>query len=111
MAEEAATQWLAPKLLLFIGVQMALSTRFAEFFDRRDAYLERLNQGEASHRPRRGVPEPGSAAAAPRGDLHRPPPGGVQTVAATDDVPTVVDAIQYETGEGPCLTAIYQHAT
>jgi GAF domain-containing protein len=37
--------------------------------------------------------------------------GGVETVAATDDVPTVVDAIQYETGEGPCLTAIYEHAT
>jgi GAF domain-containing protein len=37
--------------------------------------------------------------------------GSVETVAATDDVPTVVDAIQYETGEGPCLTAIYEHAT
>ena len=37
--------------------------------------------------------------------------GGVETVAPTDDVPTVVDAIQYETGEGPCLTAIYEHAT
>lgn len=37
--------------------------------------------------------------------------GGVETVAATDEVATVVDAIQYETGEGPCLTAIYEHAT
>jgi transcriptional regulator with GAF, ATPase, and Fis domain len=37
--------------------------------------------------------------------------GGVETVAATDDVPTVVDIIQYQTGEGPCLTAIYEHAT
>jgi transcriptional regulator with GAF, ATPase, and Fis domain len=37
--------------------------------------------------------------------------GGVQTVAATDDTAVVVDAIQYETGEGPCLTAIYEHAT
>ena len=32
-------------------------------------------------------------------------------MAPTDDVPTVVDAIQYETGEGSCLTAIYEHAT
>jgi hypothetical protein len=32
------TRWLAPKLLVFIGVQVALSTKFAEFFDRRDAY-------------------------------------------------------------------------
>jgi hypothetical protein len=35
----------------------------------------------------------------------------VKTVAPTDVVPTLVDAIQYETGEGPCLTAIYEHAT
>ena len=32
--------------------------------------------------------------------------GRVDTVAATDDVPRVVDRIQYETGEGPCLSAI-----
>jgi hypothetical protein len=32
------TRWLEPKLLVFIGVQVALSTKFAEFFDRRDAY-------------------------------------------------------------------------
>jgi transcriptional regulator with GAF, ATPase, and Fis domain len=37
--------------------------------------------------------------------------GEVKTVAPTDVVPTLVDAIQYETGEGPCLTAIYEHAT
>jgi hypothetical protein len=37
--------------------------------------------------------------------------GGVETVASTDVVPTLVDAIQYETGEGPCLTAIYEYAT
>src|SRR5690349_18619453 len=37
--------------------------------------------------------------------------GAVDTVAATDDVPTVVDVIQYQTAEGPCLTAIYEHAT
>ena len=30
----------------------------------------------------------------------------VETPAASDDVPRVVDAIQYETGEGPCLDAI-----
>src|SRR3954454_23967685 len=37
--------------------------------------------------------------------------GRVETVAPTDVVPTLVDAIQYETGEGACLTAIYEHAT
>src|SRR3954470_21686189 len=35
---QAPTRWLAPKLLVLIGVQVALSTKFAEFFDRRDAY-------------------------------------------------------------------------
>lgn len=35
---QAPTRWLEPKLLVFIGVQVALSTKFAEFFDRRDAY-------------------------------------------------------------------------
>ena len=30
----------------------------------------------------------------------------VETPAASDDVPRVVDGIQYETGEGPCLDAI-----
>lgn len=33
----------------------------------------------------------------------------VDTPAATDDVPRVVDAIQYQTGEGPCLSAIRDH--
>jgi GAF domain-containing protein len=32
--------------------------------------------------------------------------GKVDTPAASDDVPTAVDAIQYEVGEGPCLEAI-----
>lgn len=31
------------------------------------------------------------------------------TPAATDDVPRLVDAIQYETLEGPCLSAIREH--
>lgn len=31
----------------------------------------------------------------------------VQTVTATDDVCRRVDAVQYETGEGPCLDAIW----
>jgi GAF domain-containing protein len=33
----------------------------------------------------------------------------VSTPAASDDVPVTVDAIQYETGEGPCLDAIRKH--
>ena len=37
--------------------------------------------------------------------------GGIETVAATDDVPPRVDAIQYDTGQGPCLTAISEHVT
>jgi len=35
--------------------------------------------------------------------------GTVSTPAANDSVPEVVDAIQYETGEGPCLSAIRDH--
>ena len=35
----------------------------------------------------------------------------VHTAAATDDVPRLVDALQYETGEGPCLDAIREHET
>lgn len=31
------------------------------------------------------------------------------TAAASDEVPETVDAIQYETGEGPCLDAIRNH--
>jgi transcriptional regulator with GAF, ATPase, and Fis domain len=31
------------------------------------------------------------------------------TPAASDDIPPLVDAIQYETGEGPCLSAIREH--
>ncbi|MEV8441134.1 GAF and ANTAR domain-containing protein [Actinosynnema sp. NPDC051121] len=32
----------------------------------------------------------------------------IRTVAATDDVPRDVDQAQYDTGQGPCLTALYQ---
>jgi GAF domain-containing protein len=35
----------------------------------------------------------------------------LQTVAATDDVPPRVDALQYDTGQGPCLDAIEDHET
>ncbi len=35
--------------------------------------------------------------------------GGIETVAATDDVAPRVDAIQYEVGQGPCLDAITEH--
>src|SRR5687767_1768064 len=33
----------------------------------------------------------------------------VETPAASDDVPRMVDVIQYEVGEGPCLDAIREH--
>jgi len=33
----------------------------------------------------------------------------VDTPAASHDIPRIVDAIQYETGEGPCLSAIKDH--
>ena len=35
--------------------------------------------------------------------------GKVRTPAASDDVPRLVDGVQYETGEGPCLDAISEH--
>jgi GAF domain-containing protein len=35
--------------------------------------------------------------------------GRVRTPAASDDVPGLVDTVQYETGEGPCLDAIREH--
>ncbi|SDE84934.1 GAF and ANTAR domain-containing protein [Pseudonocardia oroxyli] len=35
--------------------------------------------------------------------------GGIDTVAATDDVAVQVDRIQYAAGEGPCLGAIAAH--
>jgi transcriptional regulator with GAF, ATPase, and Fis domain len=35
----------------------------------------------------------------------------IHTVAATDDVPPAVDAIQYEVGQGPCVHAIDEHET
>lgn len=37
--------------------------------------------------------------------------GGIETVAATDEVPERVDAIQYDTGQGPCVGAISEHET
>ena len=37
--------------------------------------------------------------------------GTIETVASTDDVPNQVDAIQYNTGQGPCLNAISAHET
>ena len=36
--------------------------------------------------------------------------GRPETPAATDPVPAAVDAVQYETGQGPCLSAITEHA-
>lgn len=35
--------------------------------------------------------------------------GPIETVAATDEVPELVDLVQYETGEGPCVDAIAEH--
>jgi transcriptional regulator with GAF, ATPase, and Fis domain len=35
--------------------------------------------------------------------------GRIETKGATDEVPHAVDAIQYETGQGPCLGAIDEH--
>jgi hypothetical protein len=35
---QGPTRWMEPKLLALMGVQVALSTKFAEFFDRRDAH-------------------------------------------------------------------------
>ncbi|WP_367128505.1 GAF and ANTAR domain-containing protein [Saccharothrix sp. HUAS TT1] len=32
----------------------------------------------------------------------------IRTVATTDDVPRDADQVQYDTGQGPCLTALYQ---
>jgi GAF domain-containing protein len=37
--------------------------------------------------------------------------GGFETVAATDDVPVGVDAIQYDAGEGPCVDAMSRHGS
>jgi GAF domain-containing protein/ANTAR domain-containing protein len=35
--------------------------------------------------------------------------GDFSTVAASSDIPRVIDRIQYETGEGPCLDCIREH--
>lgn len=37
--------------------------------------------------------------------------GKLETLAASDPVPVDVDAIQYQTGQGPCLSAIAEHET
>jgi transcriptional regulator with GAF, ATPase, and Fis domain len=37
--------------------------------------------------------------------------GEIKTVAATSEVGNVIDRIQYETGEGPCLSSIKNQAT
>jgi hypothetical protein len=37
--------------------------------------------------------------------------GRPETPAATDEVSAAVDKVQYETGEGPCLSAILEHDT
>ncbi|MEN3362211.1 MAG: hypothetical protein V7637_6193 [Mycobacteriales bacterium] len=37
--------------------------------------------------------------------------GRPETVAASDDVPGTVDALQYQTRQGPCLNAISEHRT
>jgi hypothetical protein len=51
------TRWLVPKLLVLIGVQVALSTKFAEFFDRRDAHTGILGSpGPAATQTLRGQP-------------------------------------------------------
>jgi hypothetical protein len=48
---QAPTRWLEPKLLVLIAVQVALSTKFAEFFDRRDAqaHLPETTRPDADH--------------------------------------------------------------
>ena len=48
---QAPTRWLEPKLLVLIAVQVALSTKFAEFFDRRDAqaHLPEPTRPDADH--------------------------------------------------------------
>jgi hypothetical protein len=49
---QAPTRWLEPKLLVLIAVQVALSTKFAEFFDRRDAHAhlpETTTHPDADH--------------------------------------------------------------
>ena len=52
---QAPTRWLEPKLLVLIAVQVALSTKFAEFFDCRDAqaHLPETTHPDADHGSRR----------------------------------------------------------
>ena len=61
------TRWLEPKLLVLIAVQVALSTKFAEFFDRRDAHahLPETTHLDADHAQRPG-PRAGWSAEPPR---------------------------------------------
>ena len=58
------TRWLEPKLLVLIGVQVALSTKFAEFFDRRDAHATFLSTHPEGTTPAAG---PGRRSAEPTG--------------------------------------------
>lgn len=37
--------------------------------------------------------------------------GEITTVASTSEIGNAIDRLQYETGEGPCLSSIEQHAT
>ena len=58
------TRWLEPKPLVLTAVQVALSTKFAEFFDRRDAHahLPATTQAGAAHGGVRASDRPVSAA-------------------------------------------------
>ena len=69
---QVPTRWLEPKLLMLIAVQVALSTKFAEFFDRRDAHahLPEATQAGAAHGGLRSPDRPvGGAASASRWSL------------------------------------------
>jgi len=69
---QAPTRWLEPKLLVLIAVQVALSTKFAEFFDRRDAHvhLPETTHAGAAHGGVRAPDCPvGGAASASRWSL------------------------------------------
>ena len=48
---QGPTRWMEPKLLVLMGVQVALSTKFAEFFDRRDAHAGVLAHLPATTHP------------------------------------------------------------
>ncbi len=72
------TRWLEPKLLALIAVQVALSTKFAEFFDRRDAHahLPATTHPDADHDSGRAADRVvGGAASAGRWSLIEGPRG------------------------------------